>query len=91
MRSSAILPILWERRILGWQKTTEKMQRPAQSIAEKSTDGARRPPGSFTNLLWQRLVELWIFLTILTFFLIRVLGSHAAQGILGRFAHRHLP
>jgi len=65
------------------------MQRPAERIAEKSTNGDRRPPRSFTKLLWQRLVELWIFLTILTFFLIRVLGSRAAQGIFSQLIHRH--
>jgi hypothetical protein len=84
----AALPIVGERRILGW-KNTEPMQTIAKRVADKSRDGAGAPPGSFAKLLWQRLVELWIFLTILTFFLVRVLGSHAAQGIFSRLVHRH--
>lgn len=73
------------------EKTTESMNDPAESIPETAKGGAVAPSGGFAKRLWQRLVELWIFLTILTFFLIRVLGSHAAQGILSRFAHRRLP
>lgn len=71
------------------EKTIEYMHDPAESIPETSKDSSVTPPGSFARRLRQRLVELWIFLTILTFFLIRVLGSHAAQGILRRLARRH--
>jgi hypothetical protein len=73
------------------EKTTKYMHDPAERIPDPSKDGALAPPGSFAKRLWQRLVEVWIFLTILTFFVIRVLGSQAFQRILGRFVHRHLP
>jgi hypothetical protein len=65
------------------------MQRLAKPVAHKSKDGVGTPPGSSAKLLWQRLVELWIFLTILLFFVVRVLGSHAAQRILSGLIHRH--
>jgi hypothetical protein len=73
-----------------FEKITKHMQAPAESAAEKSEAGPRTPTG-FAKLLWQRLVELWISLVILAFFLIRVLGSHTIQRLLGGIAHRHLP
>jgi hypothetical protein len=46
-------------------------------------------PAEVARRLWPLLVELWIFSAIVTFFLIRVLGSKAAQRLLSGTGHRH--
>ena len=39
----------------------------------------------------RRIVELWLFSVLVTFFVIRVLGSNLAQSILGDVKRWHLP
>jgi len=41
------------------------------------------------RFLWPLLVELWIFVAIATFIVVRVLESHAAQRILGAIKSSH--
>lgn len=41
--------------------------------------------------LKRRIVELWLFSVLVTFFLVRVLGSNLAQTILGGIKRWHLP
>ena len=41
--------------------------------------------------LWSLFVELWILAAIVTFFVVRVLGSRSFQNIFPGFSHRHLP
>jgi hypothetical protein len=43
------------------------------------------------RFLWPRLVELWIFITIFIFFIIRVLGSNFAQGFFRGIKKIHSP
>ena len=40
---------------------------------------------TYENTLWPRLIELWIFGSIAIFFLLRILGSHYGQRVLGLF------
>jgi len=61
-----------------------------ESVSGENGKGGRGP-GKFALLLWSRFVELWIFVTVVTFFIVRVLGSHTWQSILSKIAHRHLP
>jgi hypothetical protein len=42
------------------------------------------------SFVWPRLVELWIFGTIATFFVVRILGSHYAQRFLHAIKTGHL-
>jgi hypothetical protein len=70
------------------EKITEPMQAPAENAAEKSKQSAGMP-SPFAKLLWQRLVEFWIVLAILTFLVLRVLGSHTVERLLSGIAHRH--
>jgi hypothetical protein len=64
------------------------MQESTGNTTEKSKERAGTPP-SFPKALWPHLVEAWIFLAIFTFFLIRVLGSHTVQRLLGGSARLH--
>jgi hypothetical protein len=43
------------------------------------------------RFLWPRLVELWIFLAIGIFFVIRLLGSQTARHLLSRIGNHQLP
>jgi hypothetical protein len=63
------------------------MQGSSESITVENREGS----GKFVRLLLSRLMELWIFMAIVVFFLIRVLGSHIAQSLLSGIARRHLP
>jgi hypothetical protein len=64
------------------------MQAPAENSPEKSklSAGMSSP---FAQLLWRRLVEFWILLAIVTFLVLRVLGSHTVGRFLSGIAHRH--
>jgi hypothetical protein len=62
----------------------------SEGIARRNKDGGGKLI-EIARLLWPRLVELWIFTAIAIFFLIRVLGSHAAQRLLSRIGSHHLP
>jgi hypothetical protein len=64
------------------------MQAPAENVVEKSKERGGALP-VFPKALWRRLVELWIFMAILTFFVLRVLGSHTAQRLLGSISRFH--
>jgi hypothetical protein len=59
------------------------------SLLNRKAD-LHRPP-DLLQMLWPRLVELWITAVLAVFFFTRVLGSQTAQRILGRFFHLHLP
>ena len=49
---------------------------PEKLNAEKKDKKPRRE--RVPRKLWQRLMELWLLAVLLTFFFIRVLGSHSA-------------
>jgi hypothetical protein len=53
-------------------------------------DSAGRRSG-LERTLSRRLMELWLAAVVVTFFLIRVLGSHTAQRLLAGVWHSHLP
>jgi hypothetical protein len=40
--------------------------------------------------IWPRLVTLWILITIVVFFIIRIFGSHSAQRFLDSIKCNHL-
>lgn len=44
---------------------------------------------SFGRILWPRIIEVWIGAVLVTFFLIRVLGSSVGQHLLNRFLLSH--
>lgn len=79
-----------ERRILTLQKVTVPMRTSPENITGKNRDGGGKS-AEIARFLWPHLVELWIFVAIAIFFLIRVLGSHSAQHLLGSIGRRHLP
>jgi hypothetical protein len=66
------------------------MRASSEGIARGNQEGSGKL-AKIAQLLWTRLVELWISLAIAVFFLIRVLGSHTWQSLLSALAHRHLP
>lgn len=59
----------------------------SEDITGKNKEG----DGKFARLFLARVTELWIFLVIVIFIVVRVLGSHTAQRLLGGFGGRHLP
>jgi hypothetical protein len=72
------------------RKTAAFMPTFSENVADNSADRRVTPTGKATRLR-SRLVELWIFMAIGLFFLIRVVASHSAQQLLSRIGHRHLP
>ena len=66
------------------------MRTASEDVTGKNREGGGKP-AEIARLIWPRLVELWIFMAIATFFLIRVLGSHTAQRLLSSSGRRHLP
>jgi len=66
------------------------MPKSSEGVTEKLVENGRNPVG-IVGRLWPRMVELWIFAAIVIFLVIRVLGSHSAQRLLGGFGRRHLP
>jgi hypothetical protein len=85
-----ILLLVVEKRILGFEKIIVPMRTSSEGIARGSQEG-RGKLAKIAQLLWPRLVELWISLAIAVFFLIRVLGSHTSQSFLRAITRRHLP
>jgi hypothetical protein len=63
------------------------MRASTESITVENREGG----GKVARVLLSRLMELWIFMAIVVFFLIRVLGSHIAQTLLSGIARRPLP
>jgi len=53
------------------------------------TGGRVRWLSSFVQLLWPRLIELWIALVLVVFLVIRILGSETGQRILKHFPRLH--
>lgn len=53
--------------------------------AMRAADGGG--PTEFAPVLWPRLAELWILMTIVIFVFLRILGSHTAQRILSLVRH----
>ena len=66
------------------------MRAASEEIARRNQEGCGKP-AKIMQLLWPRMVELWIFSAIVVFFLIRVLGSRTSQNFLKVIARRHLP
>ena len=62
----------------------------SEGVTGKTAESGGKPVG-IAGRLWPRLVELWIFAAIVIFLVIRVLGSHAGQRLLGGFGRQHLP
>jgi hypothetical protein len=86
--SLLLLPTV-EHRTIVLQKM-DSMRAKLEGVSGESGKGSKEP-GKIARLLWPRFVELWIFAAVVTFFIVRVLGSHTWQNILSRVAHRHLP
>jgi hypothetical protein len=63
------------------------MRASSESITVENREGG----GKVARVLLSRLMEIWIFMAIVVFFLIRVLGSHIAQTLLSGIARRRLP
>jgi hypothetical protein len=84
------LIVIAEQRILTLQEITSPMRTSSEGIAGKNRNGGAKP-AEIARLLWPRMVEFWIFMAIAIFFLIRVLGSHAAQRLLSGIGRHHLP
>jgi hypothetical protein len=78
-----------ERRILTLQKATAPMRASPESITGKNQDDGGKA-AEIARFFWPRFVELWIFASIAIFFLLRVLGSHAAQRFLNGIGRHHL-
>lgn len=85
-----ILLFVVDKRILGFEKIIEPMRASSEGIARGNQEGSGKL-ARIAQLLWPRLVELWIFLAIAAFFLIRVLGSHTSQNLFRAITHRHMP
>jgi hypothetical protein len=66
------------------------MRTSSEDFPRKNMEGGAMPV-EIVRSLWPRLVELWIFAAIAVFFLVRVLGSSAAQHLLKAIGHHHLP
>ena len=66
------------------------MRTSSEGVIGKNKEGGGKA-ANIVRLLWPRLMELWIFLVIVIFFLIRVLGSHTAQRLLSSIGLRHFP
>jgi hypothetical protein len=66
------------------------MHGPFDDVAGRNVDSGEKPE-KIVYPLKRRLVELWLFSVLVTFFLIRVLGSNLAQSILGHAKRWHLP
>lgn len=54
-------------------------------------DRTKGQPDGFVSPrnLWPRIIEVWIGAVLVTFFLIRVLGSRVGQHLLNRFLLSH--
>jgi hypothetical protein len=85
-----LLLLIVEDRILDFEKIIEPMRAFSEGIARGNQE-SRRKLAKIAQLLWPRLVELWILGAIAVFFLVRVLGSRASQNFLNAITHRHLP
>src|SRR4029077_15096841 len=83
------LLLIFEHRILNFAKTRSPMRAFSEGINGERREGDGKP-AKISRLLWPRLVEFWILMAIVVFFLIRVLGSHTSQRLLSGFARRHL-
>jgi hypothetical protein len=57
------------------------------SLAGKAN--RRGKAGPYLLALWPRAVELWIATVLVTFFVVRVLGSGTGQRILSHFRGMH--
>lgn len=62
------------------------MDLPESSVMQGSGDN-REGVRPVLRAMWPRLIELWIALVLLTFFVVRVLGSGSWQRILARLGH----
>jgi hypothetical protein len=82
------LLLIFEHRILNFAKIKAPMRACSDGINGESKEGDGKPAKIY-RLLWPRLVEFWILMAIVVFFLIRVLGSHTSQRLLSGFARRH--
>lgn len=71
-------------------KTAAFMSTSSENVAGNHADRRVTPAGKASRL-WSRLVELWIFMAIGLFVLIRVLASHSMQQLLRNLGQRHLP
>lgn len=49
---------------------------------------SERQYSTFQSTIYPRLVELWIFVVILIFFVVRVLNSQMGHHILNKILHR---
>jgi hypothetical protein len=58
------------------------------SFHEKGS--GRRNHAAFFVALWPRLIELWIAGVLIAFFVVRVLGSQTARGLLNHLGRRPL-
>jgi hypothetical protein len=83
-----LLPTVKHRTII-LQKTDS--MRPANEDLSGENEKGSGKPGEIARLLWPHFVELWILAAIVTFFVVRVLGSRSFQNIFPGFSHRHLP
>jgi hypothetical protein len=85
-----MLPLLAtaEQRILALQKITAPMRKFSEDITGKNKEGGGKA-GEIARRFWPRLVEIWIFMAIAIFFVIRVVGSHAGQRLLSGIGRHH--
>ena len=63
---------------------------PSENSLDK-TRSVRKTPVTFLAPLWPRFIELWIAGVLITFFVIRILGSQTAVVLLNRLAGHPLP
>jgi hypothetical protein len=61
----------------------------SKNIAEEKTDDPQ-PRFGGAHTLWLRLIELWISVVLVTFFLVRVIGSQTGQRFLNHLRHSRL-
>jgi hypothetical protein len=79
-----------EKRILALEKKGSPMLTSSEGISGKRGQRGGKP-SVIKRVLWPRLVEIWIFISIAMFFLIRVLGSQTGQRFVGAMSLRHHP
>ena len=85
-----LLHAISEKRILAMEKVLSNMLTSSEDISGKSGQQGDKP-AEIERVLWARLVEIWILISIAIFFFIRVLGSQAGQRFLGAIWLRHHP
>ena len=71
------------------RKPKEPVTTPFKRSTLKTTNDRQRL-AAIMHMIWPRLIELWIAVVLVIFFLVRVLELRTAQRLLNGFGRRHI-